>query len=318
MSSLNLCKFKCGHCAQNDSSSRHGGHYCRKCGLINGHRSYDCDGSGPHCTLYKGGRCTPCQKNNSDYKYGGHKCCHCGAINLHLSKNCPQHTQNITLCTLYKGGRCTPCQKNNSDYKYGGHKCCHCGAINLHLSKNCPQRPEEKECSDTITAFSHKPRPRPSVYWKTNKKRVSGVLLVKSNGKFLVQYRGQNVSSPNMFGAPGGSAEAGETPLKTALRETREETGIVLSENYVRYFQFETTNHEFVIFLFKSTEIIEVKKVSSQHKWEVQPYSSHTMARVNGKEVFGHYWKGVSELQNLGSKVHGITMRTIRNSLKYL
>ncbi|TRD22169.1 NUDIX domain-containing protein [Palleronia caenipelagi] len=44
-----------------------------------------------------------------------------------------------------------------------------------------------------------------------------------------------DIPFPGLWDLPGGGREGNETPLETALRETREETGLRVSPNLVRY-----------------------------------------------------------------------------------
>ena len=52
----------------------------------------------------------------------------------------------------------------------------------------------------------------------------AGLCVLNHAGRLLLQRRGDN----GRWGLPGGAAEPGETPVAAALRELREETGIVL------------------------------------------------------------------------------------------
>jgi mutator protein MutT len=54
----------------------------------------------------------------------------------------------------------------------------------------------------------------------------AGILFVcKDNNMILLVQRSPTVSEPSTWGVPGGNIEAGETPAKAAIRETKEELG---------------------------------------------------------------------------------------------
>jgi 8-oxo-dGTP pyrophosphatase MutT (NUDIX family) len=63
-------------------------------------------------------------------------------------------------------------------------------------------------------------------------KRVACVLLVNHQGKILGVSRGPG---SELFGLPGGEVESGETDEEAAIRETMEETGLVISNLRVLY-----------------------------------------------------------------------------------
>ena len=46
-----------------------------------------------------------------------------------------------------------------------------------------------------------------------------------STGRFLIAKRGPNINNPNVWTNFGGKSESGETPIQTAIREFREESG---------------------------------------------------------------------------------------------
>ncbi len=52
------------------------------------------------------------------------------------------------------------------------------------------------------------------------------IVREKTGAAFLMEVRSQNVWQPGEICFPGGHIEAGETPIGTALRETKEELGI--------------------------------------------------------------------------------------------
>ena len=55
------------------------------------------------------------------------------------------------------------------------------------------------------------------------------VWMRNSKGQFLLTKRSPNKGFPNMWETTGGSAIAGDDSLKAALREVREETGLILN-----------------------------------------------------------------------------------------
>lgn len=57
---------------------------------------------------------------------------------------------------------------------------------------------------------------------------VVHVWMLNSKGQFLLTKRAPNKGFPNMWESTGGSALAGDDSLSAALREVREETGLVL------------------------------------------------------------------------------------------
>ncbi|MFT4181035.1 MAG: NUDIX domain-containing protein [Rhizobium sp.] len=56
--------------------------------------------------------------------------------------------------------------------------------------------------------------------------RPASSAILERDGRFLLVLR-RNPPSADMYAFPGGRAEDGETPAEAALREFREETGII-------------------------------------------------------------------------------------------
>ena len=57
------------------------------------------------------------------------------------------------------------------------------------------------------------------------------VWIKNTDGKFIITKRSPNKFLPNLWECTSGSAIAGEDSLAAALRETKEETGLILNPN---------------------------------------------------------------------------------------
>ncbi|MBR6767433.1 MAG: NUDIX domain-containing protein [Clostridia bacterium] len=78
------------------------------------------------------------------------------------------------------------------------------------------------------------------------------VWIQNSRGEFLNTKRSPNKGYPNMWENTGGSAVAGDDSLSAALREVREETGLVLnSDNGKRIIEMKGRNYFADVWLFK-------------------------------------------------------------------
>ena len=64
----------------------------------------------------------------------------------------------------------------------------------------------------------------------TDIKKIATCLVVDSDGFILVLYLNDHPHFGNDIDLPGGTLDPGETSLQTAVREVREEAGIVIPE----------------------------------------------------------------------------------------
>jgi len=83
------------------------------------------------------------------------------------------------------------------------------------------------------------------------------MLLIKDGKILLVKRRDDLEMFPGWYILPGGKQEAHEMPPETAIRETEEETGIKVSNPYLKIFA--THFHEykakvFLVYIFVSSE----------------------------------------------------------------
>ena len=56
------------------------------------------------------------------------------------------------------------------------------------------------------------------------------LIFAKSSRRFLIGYRSTYVEQPNTWGTFGGAIDQNEMPLKAAIREAVEETGLMLND----------------------------------------------------------------------------------------
>jgi len=61
------------------------------------------------------------------------------------------------------------------------------------------------------------------------------VILITKDDKILIGQRINTSSGEGMWGLPGGRMDLWEDPIETAVRETQEETGIVINESHLQY-----------------------------------------------------------------------------------
>ncbi len=55
------------------------------------------------------------------------------------------------------------------------------------------------------------------------------IAVVESDGRFLIGQRSADGPLPGLWEFPGGKVESGETPEQAAVRECREETGLLVA-----------------------------------------------------------------------------------------
>lgn len=124
----------------------------------------------------------------------------------------------------------------------------------------------------------------------------AGVML-KREGKILLQLRDnkENIANPNCWGIFGGSVMEDETPEQTAIREIKEELGIILSKEKLSLILVREVNNAKITFfghpleheiseiilnegqemeLFSKEEILELKNTAPGLKKDIEEYWS--------------------------------------------
>lgn len=82
------------------------------------------------------------------------------------------------------------------------------------------------------------------------------IVYIEYNDQILLLHRQDNKSQGNKWGLPGGKIERNETPMKAVIRETLEETGLDISQQYIEtikaiYVEYDEKNH-FVCHTFRT------------------------------------------------------------------
>lgn len=81
-------------------------------------------------------------------------------------------------------------------------------------------------------------------------------VYIEYHGQILLLHRQNNKSQGNKWGVPGGKVEKNETPLQAVIRETKEETGVDISNQKIEtlravYVEYSEKNH-FVYHTFRT------------------------------------------------------------------
>lgn len=105
---------------------------------------------------------------------------------------------------------------------------------------------------------------------RVNSKQAAGILFTDGNCVLLLK-RSDDSSSAGTWCLPGGGSKKGETKIGTAIRETKEETGI----DNIPGRRFDTITSKdglktFTTFLYRVDDQFEVEDLSDEHtdwKW---------------------------------------------------
>lgn len=100
------------------------------------------------------------------------------------------------------------------------------------------------------------------------KKKVSTIIVV-DNKKFLILQRSPTSTGAGLWNFPGGSIEDGESRDEAAVRELKEEAGLIVKTEDIEYLGTLNTKHIVVSFFITSKYSGEVvlNKESQDYKW---------------------------------------------------
>ncbi len=80
-----------------------------------------------------------------------------------------------------------------------------------------------------LLAATPDPAPQPAEPLRDTRTQAACVVIIGPGGEILVSRRADSVTFPGTLQIPGGGVDEGETPEAAAVREIREETGLVLA-----------------------------------------------------------------------------------------
>jgi 8-oxo-dGTP diphosphatase len=113
-------------------------------------------------------------------------------------------------------------------------------------------------------------------------KLVAAVLLENENGEFLLGKKPED----ELYTCPGGKHEEGESIVRTAIRELREETGIVASE--MHFLGFVEPEGKLIMFFWCSKWKGKVKNMEPEKclGWEWFPLNQFPKYKNRSLELF--------------------------------
>lgn len=114
---------------------------------------------------------------------------------------------------------------------------------------------------------------------------LAAVMVVRIGEKFLITKRDSNKSFAGMWEFPGGGVLCGETSKEGGIRELREETGIIVSEDKFNYLgQIVGANHILMdIYDVEADENLKLKDI------KLQPGETAEAKILSPDEINGMY-----------------------------
>lgn len=100
-------------------------------------------------------------------------------------------------------------------------------------------------------------------YWG---KAGAGILFTDGSSVLLLK-RSPGTDNPHTWGLPGGKANGDETPIATARREVREETGLEsIPGHRLDDFEHQDAHHRWTTFLYRVDGPFDVPRLSDEHE----------------------------------------------------
>ncbi|QWB99370.1 NUDIX domain-containing protein [Mycoplasmatota bacterium] len=100
--------------------------------------------------------------------------------------------------------------------------------------------------------------------------KVVHIWILSSKGEYLIQQRNKSTDKyPYQWAPTAGAVKAGETPLKAAIRETKEEIGLSLKDEELRHLDSIYIDHEkanFIIEMYLVYKDVDIKDLVIQEK----------------------------------------------------
>ena len=126
---------------------------------------------------------------------------------------------------------------------------------------------------------------------KDRKKLVNGefrlscfVFIINDNGEILIQQRLATAKKcPNMWEVASGGVNAGETSLDGAIREVKEELGIIIDKKDLMFIGSYARINDYVeVFLLKSNILVSDLKLQEDEVQEIKWFNKEeVISRIN-------------------------------------
>jgi mutator protein MutT len=96
-------------------------------------------------------------------------------------------------------------------------------------------------------------------------KRGAGIIF--TDGQKILLLRRADGDHRNTWGQPGGKVEPGETPIDAAVRESKEECGVVTGSR-IAQFEEKDGGHQWTTYIYKIDKPFKCKLSHEHNKWK--------------------------------------------------